>query len=77
MIDPRYFRPTDVEFLLADASKAKKRLGWEAKVIFNELVRIIVDCDLEIEGLDPAAEGRKILKEKGIEWTNNQLTARK
>ena len=46
-IDPRYFRPTEVEFLLADASKAKKELGWEAKVTFKQLVRIMVAADIK------------------------------
>ena len=46
-IDPRYFRPTEVEFLLADASKARERLGWEPKVTFKELVRIMVAADLK------------------------------
>ena len=46
-IDPRYFRPTEVEFLLADATKAKKKLGWEPKVTFNELVRIMVAADIK------------------------------
>jgi GDP-D-mannose dehydratase len=46
-LDPRYFRPTEVEFLLADASKAKKKLGWEPKVTFNELVRIMVAADIK------------------------------
>ena len=45
-IDPRYFRPTEVEFLLADASKARKKLGWEPTVTFKELVGIMVAADL-------------------------------
>jgi GDPmannose 4,6-dehydratase len=45
-IDPRYFRPTEVASLLADASRAKERLGWEPKVTFSELVRIMVAADL-------------------------------
>ncbi len=45
-IDPRYFRPAEVEALLADPSKAKKALGWEHKVGFKELVRIMVDAEL-------------------------------
>jgi GDPmannose 4,6-dehydratase len=45
-IDPRYFRPTDVDFLQGDASKAKGKLGWEPRVRFKELVRIMVDADL-------------------------------
>ena len=46
-IDSRYFRPTEVEFLLADASKAKKELGWEPKVTFKQLVRIMVAADIK------------------------------
>lgn len=46
-IDPRYFRPTEVNLLLGDASEARRRLGWEAKVKFKELVRIMVDADLK------------------------------
>jgi GDPmannose 4,6-dehydratase len=46
-IDPRYFRPTDVDFLQGDASKAKQKLGWEPRVRFKELVRIMVDADIK------------------------------
>jgi GDPmannose 4,6-dehydratase len=46
-IDPRYFRPAEVDMLLGDASKAKQKLGWEARVGFDELVRIMVDADIE------------------------------
>ena len=46
-IDPRYFRPAEVDFLLADPSKARRVLGWEPKVTFEELVRIMVDADLQ------------------------------
>jgi GDPmannose 4,6-dehydratase len=46
-IDPRYFRPTEVESLLADASKARAKLGWEPKVAFNQLVRIMVAADIK------------------------------
>jgi GDPmannose 4,6-dehydratase len=44
-IDPRYFRPSEVDVLLGDASKARERLGWEATVGFEELARIMVDAD--------------------------------
>jgi GDPmannose 4,6-dehydratase len=47
-IDPRYFRPTEVDVLLGDASRAKRELGWEAKVSFGELIDLMVDADLEI-----------------------------
>ncbi|MBU2213127.1 GDP-mannose 4,6-dehydratase [Patescibacteria group bacterium] len=46
-IDERYFRPAEVESLQGDASKAKNILGWEPKVKFNELVRLMVDADIE------------------------------
>lgn len=46
-IDPRYFRPTEVEFLQGDPTKARKTLGWEPRVSFAELVRMMVKEDLE------------------------------
>jgi GDPmannose 4,6-dehydratase len=46
-IDPRYYRPTEVEHLLADAAKAKRALGWAPTVTFRELVRIMVDHDVQ------------------------------
>jgi GDPmannose 4,6-dehydratase len=45
-IDPRYFRPTEVDLLLGDASKAKRQLGWSPRVSFTELVEMMVDADL-------------------------------
>ena len=73
-IDSRYFRPTEVELLLADASKAKRELGWSPRISFKELVKIMVDSDMELIGLDSPGEGKKILKTKGIDWTENHLT---
>lgn len=49
-IDPRYFRPAEVDYLCADASKVRRVLGWEPEVTFQELVRIMVEADLgEVE----------------------------
>jgi GDPmannose 4,6-dehydratase len=45
--DPRFFRPAEVDLLVADASKARAKLGWEPKVSFPELVRMMVEADLE------------------------------
>jgi GDPmannose 4,6-dehydratase len=45
-IDPRYFRPAEVDHLMADASKARRVLGWEPTVTFKDLVRVMVDADL-------------------------------
>jgi GDPmannose 4,6-dehydratase len=46
-IDPRYFRPAEVDALCADASKAKRKLGWEPTVRFDKLVGIMVDADVQ------------------------------
>jgi GDPmannose 4,6-dehydratase len=46
-IDPKYFRPTEVECLLGDASKARQRLGWQPRVTFRELAKLMVDADLQ------------------------------
>ncbi len=48
-IDPRYFRPAEVDVLLGDYSKAKKKLGWKPEVTFKELVRIMCEADYEHE----------------------------
>lgn len=45
-IDPRYYRPTEVEFLQGDASKAKRIMGWQPEISFEELVRDMMDSDL-------------------------------
>jgi GDPmannose 4,6-dehydratase len=60
--DPRYLRPAEVDLLLGDASKARRDLGWEPKVNFKQLVRLMVDHDLEM------AENEKLAREaKGLE----------
>jgi len=48
-IDPRYYRPNEVDLLLGDASKARKKMGWQPKVSFQGLVRMMVDADLKAE----------------------------
>lgn len=45
-VDPRYYRPTEVETLLGDATKAKEKLGWTPKISFEELVREMVSSDI-------------------------------
>jgi GDPmannose 4,6-dehydratase len=57
-IDPRYFRPTEVDALRGDPSKAAERLGWEPRVTFAELVRIMVEADLQL--LDDELAGRTV-----------------
>lgn len=70
-IDARYFRPTEVDYLLADFEKAKKELGWSPKVTFKELVKIMVDADMKLLHLEAPNEGEDILARKGIHWTKN------
>ncbi len=56
-IDPKYFRPTEVEVLIADPGKAEQKLSWKPKVTFSDLVRIMVDADMRAAGLEPIGEG--------------------
>ena len=58
-IDPRYFRPAEVDFLLGDATKAREKLGWRPRVTFEELVRRMVEHDLEL------ARQEKTLRDAG------------
>ena len=67
-IDERYFRPTEVDYLLADPSKAKLELKWAPKIKFHELVRIMVDADLEFKGLPCPGEGKKIVEKYFGGW---------
>ncbi|MHC4758404.1 MAG: GDP-mannose 4,6-dehydratase [Planctomycetota bacterium] len=60
-VDPRYFRPTEVDVLLGDSTKAKKKLGWEPKVTFKELAKMMVDEDMI------SAQRQKIIKEHEAE----------
>jgi GDPmannose 4,6-dehydratase len=63
-IDPRYFRPTEVETLLGDCSKAKEKLGWLPETSFEELVREMVESDLELARRDAHMQqhGFKVLQ---------------
>lgn len=54
--DPRYERPSEVELLLGDATKARRELGWEPKVTFKELVRMMVEADLRVARQELAAQ---------------------
>ena len=58
-VDPRYFRPTEVEFLQADACEAKRQLGWAAQIHFRSLVQIMVDAELDSLGLQSPGEGKR------------------
>lgn len=67
-IDPKYYRPLEVEALLADISKAKKQLGWQAKISFSDLVKIMMDADMEAAGLKSKGKGAAILADKFAAW---------
>jgi GDPmannose 4,6-dehydratase len=58
-IDPKYFRPTEVDILLGDATKARKKLGWEPKVGFDQLIDMMIESDMEL------AKKEKTLKDAG------------
>ncbi|MCU0581507.1 MAG: GDP-mannose 4,6-dehydratase [Syntrophales bacterium] len=64
-IDPRYFRPTEVDALLGDAAKARETLGWSPKVSFDQLVDMMIAADLEL------AEKEKTLVDAGFHCTGN------
>ncbi len=66
-IDPRYFRPTEVDVLLGDAAKARKDLGWRPKVGFEELIAMMVAADMEI------AEKEKTLVDAGYVCGNHRM----
>ena len=61
--DPRFLRPTEVDRLQADPSKAAKELGWQPRVGFDELIMVMVDADMRALGLKPVGKGDRFLKE--------------
>jgi GDPmannose 4,6-dehydratase len=63
-VDPRYFRPAEVDTLLGDATKARTRLGWAPEIRFDQLVREMVDTDVELARRDShlAEQGFKVLR---------------
>ena len=64
----KYFRPLEVDVLVADARKAHTRLGWEARIGFRDIVAIMVDADIEAAGLAPRGRGKAILEGKIGHW---------
>ena len=62
-IDPRYFRSLESNELRADSARAREKLGWEPKIGFRDLVRIMVDADLRAQGLEPPGDGDRALAE--------------
>lgn len=60
VIDPRFYRPAEVDLLLADPAKAREHLGWEPEVTFSALVKMMVDADLETLRRDASGSNRKV-----------------
>jgi len=66
-IDRRYFRPTEVDVLLGDSTKAKKELGWEPKVTFDQLIDMMIEADLEL------AKKERTLLDAGYKNVKNRI----
>ena len=73
-VDSKYFRPIEVQFLHADSSKAKKNLGWQPRVSFDELIKIMVDYDLKFAKINPPGDGIKISESKGFDYTKHDFS---
>jgi len=65
-IDARYYRPAEVDLLIGDASKAKRKLGWEPKIRFKELVQLMMDADTAIAEKEAYANGFTTSKERNV-----------
>jgi GDPmannose 4,6-dehydratase len=63
-IDPRYYRPTEVDSIVANPTKARLQLNWSPRVQFGDLVKILVDSDLRAVGLKPIGEGDELLNKR-------------
>jgi GDPmannose 4,6-dehydratase len=61
-VDARYFRPTEVDVIIADPTKARTKFAWNPKIKFSDLVKIMVDADMRAAGLNPIGEGDEIVK---------------
>jgi GDPmannose 4,6-dehydratase len=73
-VDPRYFRPTEVDALQADITKAKKQLGWQPRTTFEDLVRIMTDYDLKMAKIEPPGIGVDVCRKKGFDYTNHDFS---
>jgi GDPmannose 4,6-dehydratase len=71
-ISERYFRPLEVDVLIADTRKTRQQLGWEAQIKFHDLVAIMVDADVEAVGLESRGRGKSILEAKIGSWNRWQ-----
>jgi GDPmannose 4,6-dehydratase len=69
-VDPRYFRPAEVDLLLGDAGKARRELGWEPQVTFNQLVKLMVDHDLKLAKHEAEAAETNDFATAGAGWSS-------
>ncbi len=67
-IDPRYYRPTEVDLLLGDASKARNVLGWEPQVDFKSLVGLMINYDLKLAEIEKATAQNGVQTNQGVRW---------
>ncbi len=70
-IDPRYFRPTEVNHLQADISKARQALNWQPRITFADLTKTMVDYDLKMAGLALPGEGIETCRSRGFFYTDH------
>jgi GDPmannose 4,6-dehydratase len=76
-IDSRYYRPAEVDYLQADAKKARQVLDWNPKITYKDLARIMIDADMQAAGLEPIGKGLEILRDNFSGWHrwDNSVTA--
>lgn len=72
-VDPRYFRPAEVEHLQADISKAKEVLNWQPRISFKELVTIMVDFDFKAVNLGTQGQGFAVCKDKNFTYSSHSM----
>ena len=68
-IDQSLMRPADVELLIADTARGREILGWEPKIKFDSLVKLMVDAEFEVLGLEPRGEGKAAVESAGLMWS--------
>lgn len=73
-VNPRYLRPTEVDHLEADCTRAREKLGWDPKIDFDTLIKIMVDADMNALGLEAPGEGMRSLAKAGFVWMGSGTT---
>ena len=73
-VDPRYYRPTEVAALEADIGKAREILGWEPRVTLDELVKVMVDCDVRSVGLEAPCRASRHPDARASSYTNHDFS---